>query len=230
MITINNDHKIAVHNTFTYLTSFSFLSRQCHNNIKRHYMVNGLQQMLMEIFKVSQQINTQHHHKWPMMMVTICWQPCSLGNCWSTVDLFHPTSPPQCSTQARIRTRNCKHFLILQSLKFTTNEVVWYTASNRNQIYTAATSLDQSLQTQRYSLSNKKFPPMFNNSVNKNQPKKLTKDFFLGGGFDIKSLYIHRESKKTRHQTLGHNFTKYWPIFKIFSVADLAVNLQQIHV
>ena len=29
--------------------------------------------------------------------------------------------------------------------------------------------------------------------------------------------------KKTRHQTLGHNFTNYYPIFKIFSLADSAV-------
>jgi len=36
--------------------------------------------------------------------------------------------------------------------------------------------------------------------------------------------------KKTRHQTLGHKFTNYYPIFKIFSLADLAVNLQQIDV
>ena len=41
---------------------------------------------------------------------------------------------------------------------------------------------------------------------------------------------LHRESKKTRHQTLGHNFTNYYPIFKIFSLAYSAVNLQQIHV
>jgi len=34
--------------------------------------------------------------------------------------------------------------------------------------------------------------------------------------------------KKTRHQTLGHNFANYYPIFKMFSVADSAVNLQQI--
>ena len=40
---------------------------------------------------------------------------------------------------------------------------------------------------------------------------------------------LHRESKKTRHQTLGHNFTNYYPIFKIFSVDDSAVNLQQNH-
>jgi len=41
---------------------------------------------------------------------------------------------------------------------------------------------------------------------------------------------LHRESKKTRHQTLGHNFTNYYPIFEIFSLADSGVNLQQIHV
>jgi len=37
-------------------------------------------------------------------------------------------------------------------------------------------------------------------------------------------------SQKTRHQTLGHNFTNYYPIFKIFSLADSVVHLQQIHV
>ena len=31
----------------------------------------------------------------------------------------------------------------------------------------------------------------------------------------MKLQNLHRESKKTRHQTLAHNFTKYWPIFKI---------------
>ena len=41
---------------------------------------------------------------------------------------------------------------------------------------------------------------------------------------------LHRESKKTRHQTLGHNFTNYYPIFKSFSLADSVVNLQQTHV
>jgi len=40
---------------------------------------------------------------------------------------------------------------------------------------------------------------------------------------------LHRESKKTRHQAIGHNFTNYYPIFKIFSLADSVVNLQQIH-
>jgi len=41
---------------------------------------------------------------------------------------------------------------------------------------------------------------------------------------------VHRESKKTRHQTLDHNFTNYYPIFKILSLADSVVNLQQIRV
>ena len=36
--------------------------------------------------------------------------------------------------------------------------------------------------------------------------------------------------KKTRHQTLGQNFTNYYPIFNFFSLADWVVNLQQIHV
>jgi len=36
--------------------------------------------------------------------------------------------------------------------------------------------------------------------------------------------------KKTRHQTLGHNFTNYYPIFTFFSLADSVVNLQQTHV
>ena len=38
---------------------------------------------------------------------------------------------------------------------------------------------------------------------------------------------LHRESKKTRHQTLSHNFTNCYPIFKIFSLKDSVVNLQQ---
>ena len=36
---------------------------------------------------------------------------------------------------------------------------------------------------------------------------------------------IHGESKKTRHLTLAHNFTKYLPIFKILSLLDSAENL-----
>ena len=31
--------------------------------------------------------------------------------------------------------------------------------------------------------------------------------------------------KKTRHLTLAHNFTKYWPIFKILSLLDSVGNL-----
>jgi len=38
---------------------------------------------------------------------------------------------------------------------------------------------------------------------------------------------LYTVSQKTRHQTLGHNFTNYYPIFKTFSLADSAVNLQQ---
>jgi len=37
-------------------------------------------------------------------------------------------------------------------------------------------------------------------------------------------------SQKTRHQTLAHDFTKYQPIFKPFSLSDSVVNLQQYHV
>jgi len=47
---------------------------------------------------------------------------------------------------------------------------------------------------------------------------------------DNKNRQLHCESKKTRHQTLGHNFANYYPIFKIFSLADSVVNLQQIRV
>ena len=36
---------------------------------------------------------------------------------------------------------------------------------------------------------------------------------------------IHRESKNTRHLTFAHNFTKYWPIFKILSLLDSVGNL-----
>ena len=32
----------------------------------------------------------------------------------------------------------------------------------------------------------------------------------------VHTAYVHRESKKTRHPTLGHNFTNYYPIFKFF--------------
>jgi len=42
----------------------------------------------------------------------------------------------------------------------------------------------------------------------------------------IDFTFLHRESKKTRHQTLSHSFN-YYPIFKIFSLKDSVVNLQQ---
>jgi len=54
--------------------------------------------------------------------------------------------------------------------------------------------------------------------------------FWYVSGHLIIIVYIHRKSKKTRHQTLGHNFTNYYPIFKIFSLADSVVNLQQTRV
>jgi len=41
--------------------------------------------------------------------------------------------------------------------------------------------------------------------------------------FDVQNSLLsrlHRESKKTRHQTLSHNFTNYYPIFKIFSLEN----------
>jgi len=46
-------------------------------------------------------------------------------------------------------------------------------------------------------------------------------------------LYIYMytvSQKKTKHPTLGHNFTNYYPIFKIISLADSVVNLQQTRV
>jgi len=43
--------------------------------------------------------------------------------------------------------------------------------------------------------------------------------------FPLPHSHLHRESKKTRHQTLAHNFTKYWTIFKILSLLDSVGNL-----
>jgi len=40
-------------------------------------------------------------------------------------------------------------------------------------------------------------------------------------------LLLLTASQKTRHQTLSHNFTNYYPIFKFFSLKDSVVNLQQ---
>jgi len=37
--------------------------------------------------------------------------------------------------------------------------------------------------------------------------------------------HLYTVSQKTRHLTLAHNFTKYWPIFKILSLLDLVGNL-----
>ena len=34
--------------------------------------------------------------------------------------------------------------------------------------------------------------------------------------------YVHRESKKTRHQTLSHNFANYYPIFNFFFTCRLS--------
>jgi len=34
-------------------------------------------------------------------------------------------------------------------------------------------------------------------------------------------VVVHRESKKTRHQTLSHDFTNYYPIFKLFHYQTL---------
>ena len=41
----------------------------------------------------------------------------------------------------------------------------------------------------------------------------------------VRVKVLHRESKKTRHLTLAHNFTKYWPILKILSPLDSLGNL-----
>jgi len=42
---------------------------------------------------------------------------------------------------------------------------------------------------------------------------------------------IHCESKKTnRHKTLAYSFPKYSPIFKILSLLDSLVTLQQTHI
>ena len=40
-------------------------------------------------------------------------------------------------------------------------------------------------------------------------------------------LPFYTVSQKKRHQTLSNNFTNYYPIFKIFSLKDSVVNLQQ---
>ena len=45
-------------------------------------------------------------------------------------------------------------------------------------------------------------------------------------------IFLHKFKytvSQKKQDTLGHNFTNYYPIFKIFSLADSVVNLQQIH-
>jgi len=37
--------------------------------------------------------------------------------------------------------------------------------------------------------------------------------------------HMYTVSQKTRHLTLAHNFTKYWPIFTIRSLSDSVGNL-----
>jgi len=43
----------------------------------------------------------------------------------------------------------------------------------------------------------------------------------LSNAFSGNTLWV----KKTRHQTLAHNFTKYWPIYQILSLLDSVGNL-----
>ena len=55
--------------------------------------------------------------------------------------------------------------------------------------------------------------------------------FYLSGRPSLPLQFdIYTVSQKTRHQTLGHNFTNYYPIFKKFSLMDAVVNFQQIRV
>ena len=51
----------------------------------------------------------------------------------------------------------------------------------------------------------------------------------LGHGLtkNLAGTTMYTVSQKTRHQTLGHNFTNYYPIFNFFSLSDSVVNLQQ---
>jgi len=66
---------------------------------------------------------------------------------------------------------------------------------------------------------------------------EFVKEDVTFGSVSTKNESIHHHAsfytvsqKKPRHQTLSHNFTNYYPIFKIFSPADSIVNLQQTHV
>ena len=52
--------------------------------------------------------------------------------------------------------------------------------------------------------------------------------FFTNQMMNIKAdFHFYNVSQKTRHQTLSHNFTNYYPIFKIFSLVYSVVNWQQ---
>jgi len=53
----------------------------------------------------------------------------------------------------------------------------------------------------------------------------LNKIIYLWLSDWVAANQLHRESKKTRHQTLGHNFTNYYPIFNLFSLLDSEENL-----
>ena len=49
---------------------------------------------------------------------------------------------------------------------------------------------------------------------------------FIQPRWQLRRAYVFNHytvSQKTRHKTLGHNFTNYYPIFKIFSPADSVV-------
>ena len=48
--------------------------------------------------------------------------------------------------------------------------------------------------------------------------------------FNNKTVSKYTVSQKTRYLSLTHNFTKYWPIFKILSLLDSVGNLQQSHI
>ena len=50
---------------------------------------------------------------------------------------------------------------------------------------------------------------------------------FLTGQVSLQCSILHSESQKARHYNIVHNFTKCWPIFKLLSLTDSLVNLQQ---
>ena len=56
----------------------------------------------------------------------------------------------------------------------------------------------------------------------------ITAEVFLCRSFQLAINTVSQ--KKTRHQTLAHNFPKCQPIFKILSLFDSLVNLQLTHI